>query len=381
VDPQISRAVPVNAQALQQLLAAETAVVVESQEDFEQYVSTSPFVIYQRFRPMQEIKSSVKKPEEAEVPEEKKALLIKDIEESAGKFERNNPEFKARTLLLLRSSITEDDTPEELLNKVLRLYPDYSLADEALDFLIETTQGRVNETAKLAKEQIGRTFEREIKAGRNMGALSREFSKEWLTSLRDLYRDITGNPREPLQLFEELTQKFPYSKMNAAIAFLLHSLGADLKAKGSSIPRGELKRLIDETRSLQGILGVFRFFQSRMRLIEQQFSFYSLLYPPQLGFELLSKLFIKLLIERYMNAEKLLQFSQFLGISEEVAAQIIIFTQYRDALKQIAPRYYRNPQHRDELIKAILDALEQLEDELEKEEEEREKEEKEKEKQ
>ena len=41
----------------------------------------------------------------------------------------------------------------------------------------------------------------------------------------------------------------------------------------------------------------------------------------------------------------------------------------RDALKQIAPRYYRNPQHRDELMKTFIDTIDKLEDELEEEEE------------
>ncbi len=209
-----------------------------------------------------------------------------------------------------------------------------------------------------------------------MGAQAREFAKGGLgtpTSLRELYRDLTGQAREPLKLFEELTEKFPYEKMKSAITFLLHSLGSDLKSKGPSIPRGELKRLIDETRSLQGILGVFRFFQSRMRLVARQFSSYNLLLPTRLNFEAIAKQFVKLLAERYINADKVLQSARLLGISEETAAQIIIYMQMRDAIKQISPRYYRNPQHVQELTKAILEALEKLEDLLEEEEEDEEK--------
>jgi type III secretion protein W len=185
-----------------------------------------------------------------------------------------------------------------------------------------------------------------------------------------MYRDVTGNPRDPLKLFDELTDKFPYEKLKSVITFLLHSLGSDLKSKGPSIARGELKRLIDETRSLQGILGVFRFFQSRMRLIHRQFLSYNLMLPPRLTFEVIAKLFIKILAERYMNPDRILQTARLLGISEEAAAQIVIYTQMRDAIKQISPRYYRNPQHRDELMKAFIDTIDKLEDLLEEEEEE-----------
>lgn len=372
----ISRAVPINAQAirqLQQLAQEEVMMQVESEEDFEQYVETSPFVLYQRFRPMLEIKAAqARKPEAKDQVAEKKILSIEEIGQAAARFERNNDEIKSRTLLILRSSITNEDTPEEILNKVLKVYTDHSLADEALDFLIETTSGDVKKTIQIAKEHLNQNFAREIKAGRNMGIQSREFSKEGLgspTSLRDLYRDITGTPRDPLKLFDELTDKFRYEKLKTAITFLLHSLGADLKAKGPSISRAELKRLLDETRSLQGILGVFRFFQSRMHMMQRQFISYNLLFPTRLSFEVLAKIFIKILAERYMNAEKIFQFAKVLGLSEEAAAQIIVLTQYRDAIKQIAPRYYRNAQHRDELIKSLLEALEQLEDELEEEDE------------
>jgi type III secretion protein W len=117
-------------------------------------------------------------------------------------------------------------------------------------------------------------------------------------------------------------------------------------------------------------MGIFRFFQSRMRLMQQQFVSYNLVFPPRLNFEVLARLFAKILAERYISADKVLQFSHTIGLSEEAAAQLIIFTQYRDAIRQVAPRYYRNPQHREDLQKAIIEALENLEDTLEEEAEE-----------
>jgi type III secretion protein W len=372
VDHPISRSAPVNLQAirqLQQMVEEEEIMQVESEDP--QDVETSPFAIYQRFQPLQELKAA-KKTEEKQAVQEKKILAPEEVDEAAGRFQKNNEELKAKTLLILRSSVTSDDSPEEILNKVMRVYPDHALADEALDFLVETTDGSLEKTLKIAKEELNRTFEREIKAGRNIGVQSREFAKEGLgtpTTLRDMYRDITGNPREALKLFEELTEKFQYDKLKTAITFLLHSLGSDLKSKGPSISRAELVRLIDETRSLQGILGIFRFFQSRMQMMQRQFNSYDLLYPSRLTFEVLAKTFVKMLAERYMNADKVLQFARLLGLSEEAAAQLIIMTQYRDAIKQIAPRYYRNQIHRDELTKAVLEALEKIEDELEEEEE------------
>ena len=52
----------------------------------------------------------------------------------------------------------------------------------------------------------------------------------------------------------------------------------------------------------------------------------------------------------------------------QVPAQIIVFEQFRDAIRQVAPRIYRSLQHRYDLLMAILETLEDLEDELEEDE-------------
>jgi type III secretion protein W len=206
-----------------------------------------------------------------------------------------------------------------------------------------------------------------------MGVASREFSKEGLgspTALRDMYRDLTGNPREPLKLFEELSGKFPYDRLKTAIQFLLHALGADLRSKGPSIPRAELKRLIDDVRSLQGVLGVYRYFKEGMRQIQNQFGSYDLAMPARLTFDAIAKQFMKFIAERFISPEKILQSAKQLGISEETLAQIIVYTQMRDALKQVTPRFFKNQKHREDLFETFLKTLEDLEEKLEEEEEE-----------
>ena len=84
----------------------------------------------------------------------------------------------------------------------------------------------------------------------------------------------------------------------------------------------------------------------------------------------LAKQLVKFLAERFMSPEKVLQAARQFGISEEAIAQIIVFSQMRDALKQISPRYFRNPKQRDELFQTFIKTLEDLESELEDEEQE-----------
>lgn len=377
-EPRISHILPVSTlaiKAIQKEVAAEKAMQVESDDDLNQYFELSafnPMKTAQGFEDLKKIRS--KQPEKAEESEEieEKIVSVEKVDEASERFQKQNYELNAKTLRILRSQVKAGDAPDEILEKVAGIYADAALADESLEFLIETSEGMLQAATAEAKDKLNKDKGKEIRAGRNMGAQAREFAKEGLgspTSLRDLYRDITLNPREPLKLFDELTEKFPYPKLKSAIHFMLHALGSDLKAKGPSIQRGELKRLIDETRSMQGILGVFRFFQTRTRLIQREFNSYNLLLPPRLTFDFISRIFIKILGERFMSPEKIILTSKHLGIGEEIAAQIIIFTQMRDALKQIAPKYFRDPRHREELLKAFIDTLDKLEDQLEEEEE------------
>ena len=315
------------------------------------------------------------KEEEAEKTERKENEIVEvqKLEEVSDQFSRKNPELQTRSLLLLRSRISLRDSKDEILRKVLEMYPDHSLADDALDFLLQTTDGSLAQEVRLAKEELNAKYGREVKAGKNIAEQAREFSSQGLgtpTGLRNLYREVTGNPRDSNTLFNELTSKFNYDKMKTVIDFLLHSMGGDLKSRGPSIDRGELYRLLTETRKLQGILGIFRFFNSRMNLIMSAFERQGLQLPMRLTFEMLAKQFMKIIQERYPSADKILQLAAQLGISEELLAQIIIYTQMRDGIRQVAPKLFRNEQHRQDTLNAFIDAIEDLDEQLEEDEEE-----------
>lgn len=376
-DPRISPILPVSMQTIHNIqtqIALEDAKQVASEQNLSEYFDVNPLLQAQRFKNFHELKSHLTdKSKETEELEEQKIFDVEKVEEAAAEFEQNNEELDARVLLILRNRSAEKSDPDEILETLIRTYPDPSLADEATDFLIATASPERKELFREVKRKLNDRYFLEIKAGRNMGAESRAFAKEGLgspVSLRDLYRDILNNPREPTALFNQLSEKYPYNKLRTVISFLLKSLGSDLRSKGPSISRPELQRLIEETRSLQGILGVYRFFQSRMPLILSAFKRADLAVPPKLNFENLARIFVALLLEKFINPDRILMAAKILGISEELLAQIIIFTQMRDALRQVAPRYFRNPRHREEMIKAFLDALEKLDKEQEEEEEE-----------
>lgn len=299
----------------------------------------------------------------------------------AAEFETANPELSAKVLMILSSRMGVDDSLDEMMQKLGETYKDPSLADEAIDFLITSHADNPEMLEKFEemKSVFNDLFGRDIRAGKNIAEQARQFSEEGLgspTGLRDLYRNIVANPRDPQVLFDELTSLFPYDKLKKIIDFVLHSLGADLKAKGPSISRIELERLFTESRIMQAFESLYAFFQKRMGLICGQFDLEGLTLPSALNFELLAKQLMRLLKERYPSADKVMQLSLALGISGALAAQVIIYTQYRDAMRNISPRLFKSERHRQDLLTAILDALGDLEDLLEEEEEKEEEEKK-----
>lgn len=287
---------------------------------------------------------------------------------AAKKFQQKNPELKSNVLVLLRSKIKDDDSPEEILKKVREVYYDVSLADEALDFLLTTTDTDLQSKVQQAKDEFNQASGREIAAGRNIATEARTAASGGLgtpTDLREMYREITGNPRDANTLFNEFAAKYPYKAMLKVTEFLLHSMGADMNAKGPSIPRGELHNILTEVRTIQAILGVYRFFNSRMNLVRSMMTNESLTVPKELNFENLAKCFMSLTAERYPTSDKVLQSGKRLGVSDSLPAQIVAFSQFRDAVRQVSVQLiYRSPQHRDEVFNAIIETLEGLEDQL-----------------
>src|SRR3989338_7618600 len=144
-DPHVSHILPASAQALRQIqqeAREELAQMVESDGDLDQYFELSlfnPMMQAQRFRDFDRLKNDMQKAKEADKVEgEEKILSVEKIEETAPRFQKNNYELQAKTLLILRERISPTDTPDEVLEKVLAIYPDPAVADEALDFLIAT---------------------------------------------------------------------------------------------------------------------------------------------------------------------------------------------------------------------------------------------------
>ncbi len=297
----------------------------------------------------------------------------KSEEDLAQNYNRRNPELPPDRLRALRDALRHGQTPEEILNEVNQEFPDATLADEALEYLEKEAQADLQPNVRRARELLNELKGREVIAGRNVDTVAKSFHQKGIgqnpSELRELYRDITGNPRDHNTLFSELSNKYSFDQLKLIVAFLLKGLAYDLKSKGPSIQQAELMLLMTETRNLQSILWIYLFFKSRMRMIRSLYKAYGLDYEEVLSFEMLAKQFIKLVEERYPSVLKLLKQLEKFGSLDDLE-KIIVLMQYRDAIRQLSPRLYKSIRHRHDLLLVILESLEELEERTAEEEEE-----------
>ncbi|NGX55199.1 MAG: hypothetical protein KR126chlam2_00827 [Chlamydiae bacterium] len=347
-----------------------------SEDNFTSSVAQTGFNPAASGRLQRQLNRSKTLVERKKAPEE--TLKVEEVtpesdEDLAHDFHRRNSELETNLLIYIRRRLNEDSSPEDVIDSVTAIFKDDpTLAHEAMGYLERVTDGPLLETVKQARQIHYEQNEHSIIAGRNVDSVAKYYHKLGLgenpTELRNLYRDITLNPREHNVLFAELSKQYNFDQLEQVVGFLLKGLSYDLKSKGSSIQRPELIRLMTDTRNLQSILWVHIFFKSRMRLIRSLFSKAGVPYPKNITFEHLAKQYISLVDQKYPSVLKLIQQTEQLGFQSDVEKSIIL-NQFRDATRQLSPRLYQSVKHRQNLRLVIIETLEEVEAEDEEAEE------------
>lgn len=305
-----------------------------------------------------------------------KVVPERDAQDAASKFEKRNPELRSASLLNLLKKAKDCKTKEELLALVEDYYPDPLLADEALDFLSATTLDELKELVQEAKEDFTAKHESDIRAEKNIAQEVSRFAGQEIAErpkLRQRYLELihTSEGRAATELFLDYSKQFPsYKEMRRIFAYFYRALGMDLKSQGPSIEKGLLHSLMQEVRKAQSGIGLYNFFRDRMSLVQKEFERNGIPLPDSFTFETMTTSFLKLISERYPSLEKVMDHLPFAKLLN-ILGKIVLLNQFRDALPQTSTTFlFRSEQHKEELRKSILDALERLEEELEEIEEE-----------
>lgn len=343
----------------------------DSQED-----AFNPFAANKRMKEkMQNLKSRIPKAKtEAKQTKQvsNKEAALKQGNQAAKEFTKAFPEVKEDALKnLLKEILEQDPSPEEILKMAHDVNDDPSLVDQVLEFLKENSPHELEKKIKKAQEDFRSRKMREIAAGKNVQEQAMAFSAQGLGSpsfLRDLYRKITGDPMEDHELFDELSEAFSYEQLIKAVRYLLHSLGADVKSKGPSISRGELHTLMTEIKKLQLVLGVYRFFESRMNLLYDFFDRYELEYPEELTFQIIARSFVTLSKDHYPNSQKVMTLDSEFFLEDEMLGFMMILTQMRDAVRNVSSRLFYTIKHKQDILNSYMEAIEQLDELIDEEE-------------
>ena len=314
----------------------------------------------------------VHRPVHIEKPSEKmKVIPERESKDAASKFEKRNPELKASSLVNLLKKAKDCKDKEELLKLLEEYYTDPLLADEALDFLTQCSLGDFQKIVQETKEELTKKYEKDIRAEKNIAEEVSHFAGQDIEArpkLRQRYLELIhqSEERDASQLFLDYSKQFPsYKELRKVFAYFYRALGMDLKSQGPSIEPGLLHSLMQEVRKAQSGIGIYNFFRDRMDLLTKEFARAGIPVPEGLTFEKMAVAFLKIISERYPSLEKVLDTIPFSTVLS-LLGKIITCNQFRDALPQTSTAFlFRSLQHRDETKKAILDALERLEEELE----------------
>ena len=203
------------------------------------------------------------------------------IKKAALRLAESNYEFNAELLEEFRKSLApghdKSQHPQDILDLTIATFEDVSLADEALDFLLETTNQdpELQEKIQKAKNDLNLQYQEKILAGRNMGSIARKFARKGLgtpTELREMYRDIIEHPKTAHQLFDILYKEMTYEDLMTTIKFLQSSLGADLSKDVHSKSAPELIATVNEVKKLRTIKTAFSTFKNRISTMKSMFN-------------------------------------------------------------------------------------------------------------
>lgn len=329
------------------------------------------------FKKLKEFVRRVTRKDGADIKGRQVAKSSQIVKDKAGEFAKKNPELSKETLenilkeLVRRHGESEDGlSAQDVEDLVLAYYPDPYLANDVLNFLIESTEGGLNDTVRDAQGNHEELYPREIQIGKNISEEARTFESRGLDSpskLREWYRSAvtsTAGQVKTTDLFLKMMDRFGFEKLVKANHFYLAALGADLRKGGLSVP--ELADKVHQVRSLQAIVNVFRMSRMRMRVIDKALNYYAKLgvreqLPPGFDFQSLGRLTMNILQDRNISKDTILQKVRAQGFGNSEVAMMCVIQQMSLMLNDLdSHRVFMSPVHKEQTEKAFKETCEFL---------------------
>jgi type III secretion protein W len=205
-----------------------------------------------------------------------------------------------------------------------------------------------------------------IRAGLNVSVTAQTFADPQLgdiQQLRDFYRETVIGFDNLADTYASVIDKYGEQDFPKALAFLLKAAGDDFAAKGPSLPKLELKTIIDDMYRLEVLTGLQ---EDSQTLVTKLHARTTSLRPNYSGHQLMRSV-LKLKEERWLRADQISALGHEMGLNDDEIDSVIYFLrEFKDLVRRVPLKAYQNPGNREKLLDAVQEALD---DAIEREEE------------
>lgn len=283
--------------------------------------------------------------------------------EQAERYLRQVPDLeKNKKLAAFAKEISQmgkSATPQQLQEFAKQSYPDVSHQFLALSYARDQLQNdggdaelvsNLSRTVATLEEQRGA----EIHAGINISASAHEAAKQGVgevQGLRDFYRDVVLDYTSVTQAYEKIVEEHSNEKFMDVIAFLLSGLSCEAGKDSRSLPKTQLKAIMDDLYKLKLLGGMYHQCDNLMEKIHSNYQLAS----AHNGQTLLAEL-LQLKEKGWYSDQLIKDIAAKLDINQ-AQAKIYFFNGLKELIRLIPRKAFEDEHKRAELMDSVQQAL------------------------
>ncbi|ABC30034.1 type II secretion target YopN-like protein [Hahella chejuensis KCTC 2396] len=259
--------------------------------------------------------------------------------------------------------IQNDPAKAEIRQRAAQQFEDLSQQYLALVFVRDQLRGKrkagdANVDALLASVEaaLDDMLEEQgaaILAGVNVAEVATQFSDRQLGSvngLRNLYRDAVLDYGSLTDTFRKILAQYGEERFSESVSYLISALGADLGSEGPSLPKERLRMIIEDLYALQALEGLDAECRDFLAQLERIYRSQA----PLNKYALMEQL-LALLEKKWIGVEQLGGVLKALHIPP--AMTIYFWRGFKELMRAIPLKAYRDPFERDKLLTVIQERL------------------------
>ncbi|MGI9228480.1 MAG: type III secretion system gatekeeper subunit SctW [Gammaproteobacteria bacterium] len=153
-----------------------------------------------------------------------------------------------------------DAEPRALRQSAKQFFRDPTYQYTALSYARDLAQAEGNEDMARALDEACQQLRQEepaaVQAGLNVSKVAHSYSERGLDdteNLLGLYRDVVLDYGTVVQAYDQIVQQHSEKQFPQAVNFILKSLAVDLGAESQSLPKTQLKQIVDDMDKLKSL--------------------------------------------------------------------------------------------------------------------------------